>query len=98
MIELHITMTGKSFSPKDKFTIFGYDTKRFENIADARKWIKEQYGKSKRSPMYVNGKDGKSKKIGMVIGFKNADWSHAPVESWIQQDCIEFRECKTITI
>ena len=98
MIELYITMTGKSFSPKDKFTIFGDDKKRFEDMAKAKAWIKEFYGNKKRSPIYVDTKDGQTKKVGYVIGFRNADWSHAPVQHWIQQDWIEFRECKTLKL
>lgn len=98
MIELHITMIGKSFSPKDKFRIIGYATERFNDITCAKKWIKKNYGKHKQSPIYCDTKEGKTEKVGVVIGFTNADYSHAPVEHWIQQDWVEFRECKTITL
>lgn len=96
MIQLCITMTGKSFSPKDKFSTFGEDTKTFSTLQEAKRWLKEQYKKSKRVPMYVDMKDGEPKRIGYVIGFRNADYSHSPVQKWIQRDWVEFREVVTI--
>jgi hypothetical protein len=96
MIQLCITMTGKSFSPKDKFSRFGEETKNFSTIKEAKGWLKEQYGNSKRVPMYVDLKTGGTKRTGYVIGFRNADYSHSPVQKWIQQDWVEFREVTTI--
>lgn len=95
MILAHITMTGKGFNPKDTFSIFGNDTKRFSDMKSAMGWIKETYGKSKRNPMYVDTPEGK-KKVGYVIGFRNEDLSHSPVKKWIQQDWISFEETKRI--
>ena len=97
MIELHITMTGKSFSPKDEFRRMGEEVKRFPDMASAKLWLKEFYGNSKRYPMFHDTKEG-TKKTGYVIGYRNADWSHAPVQHWIQQDWCEFRECKTLEL
>ncbi len=97
MIQLMIVKTGKGYSKKDKWQRFDEETKYFGSMQEAKDWIKETYRKAKRTPMYVDLKDGGSKKVGYVIGFRNADWSHAPVEHWIQQDWIEFREVKTIT-
>jgi hypothetical protein len=48
--------------------------------------------------MYIDGKDGKPQKIGYVIGFRNADLSHYPVNKWIQRDWIEFNEIKRIIL
>ena len=90
-------MTGKSFSPKDKFSTFHKYRKLFDDLAGANAWLKENYGKSKRAPMYVDTPLG-TKRIGYVIGFRTADWSHAPVHHWIQQDWIEFRDCKPLEL
>jgi len=98
MIELYITMTGKSFSPKDQWQKMGRYRKAFNNKAEAMEYLRDTYGKSKRGGMYRDTKDGKTIKIGYVIGFRNADYSHAPVQHWIQQDWVEFRECKTIEL
>ena len=60
-------------------------------MAEARAWLNDRYGKSKRAPMYIDTPSG-AKRVGYVIGFRAADWSHAPVEKWLQQDWVEFRE------
>ena len=98
MIQLIVTKTGKSYSPKDKWQIFDHETLSFQDMKQAREYIKEEYGKSKRSSMYVDTKDGKSKRIGYVIGFRNEDCSHYPINRWIQQDWVEFREVKIVEI
>ena len=96
MIRAHITMTGKSYSPKAKFSCFHEEEKTFEDMKEAMAWIKENYGKAKRVPMYQDTKSGGTKKVGYVIGFRNADMSHYPADKWIQQDWISFYECKPI--
>lgn len=97
MIQLKIVRTGKGYSPKDQWTRFDDELKSFATMQDAKEWIKENYGKAKRVPMFVDTKDGQSKKVGYVIGFRNSDISHYPVNKWLQQDWIEFREVITIT-
>ena len=98
MIQLEITKTARGYSKKETFRIFDNQNKIFSDMQSARKWICDQYGKAKRSPMYIDGKDGKPQKIGYVIGFRNADLSHYPVDKWIQRDWITFNEIKRITI
>ncbi len=85
MVQVQISSTAKGYHPKAKWERIADDTKRFATMEDAQKWLKETYSKSKRSKMYCDTKDG-AKHIGYVIGFHNADWSHSPVEKWIQQD------------
>lgn len=97
MIQLHVTMTSKSFSPRDRWRMLADETHNFSDIKAAREWLRKNYGKSKRQPMYVD-ENGKSKKIGYVIGFSDADYSHAPIQHWLRQDWIEFRECKTLEL
>jgi hypothetical protein len=96
MIQLKIVKTGKGYGKNEKWSRFDDELKTFASIKDAKDWIKETYGRSKRAPMFIDTKDGQSKKIGYVIGFRNADLSHYPVNHWIQQDWIEFREVCTI--
>lgn len=95
MIKVQITITGKSYSPKDSWRIIGEETKTFPDIKSAKDWIKENYGNSKRSPMYIDTKEG-VKKVGYVIGFRNSDISHLPVDKWLQQDWISFYDEKPI--
>jgi hypothetical protein len=97
MIELQIVKTAKGYGKNEKWSRFDDKTEYFPTLKDAKDWIKKEYGKAKRVPMYVDTKDGNSKKVGYVIGFRNDDISHVPVEKWLQQDWIEFREVNTIT-
>jgi len=95
MIKMQITITSKSYSPKDQYRIFHKEERSFPDMKAAKNWIKENYGKSKRSPMFIDTKDG-VKKVGYVIGFRNDDISHFPVEKWLQQDWISFFDEKPI--
>lgn len=98
MIQLLITETGKGYNPKDAYTVFNKQTKEFKDIPEAMQYIKDTYGKSKREKMYVDVKGGGSKHVGYVIGFRNSDISHFPVEKWLQQDWITFEEVTTVDL
>jgi hypothetical protein len=95
MIRIQITSTGKSYNPRDKFSLFGERTETVADMREAKQWLRDTYGKAKRAPMYIDTKGG-TKKVGYVIGFRNADWSHSPVNKWIQQDWVSFHSQKPI--
>lgn len=97
-IELKIVCTGKGYGKKDTWEAFEFKTRVFPDIKNAIDWVNETYGKARRTPMYVDTKEGIPKKIGYIIGFRNSDISHYPVVKWIQRDWIEFRESKELTI
>lgn len=88
MIQLHITRTSKGFGSKDNYQIFDTETKEFNSLKDAKDFLKEEYGTCKRSKMYTDLKDGSSRHIGYIYGFKNKDYSHNS-ESWLQQDWVD---------
>jgi hypothetical protein len=94
MIELHITMSGRSYRPDADHHIFGYDRKRFPDMHAAKAWLRQRYGTCKRQPMYRDRDNGPPLHCGYVYHFNGADWSHSPVEKWRQQDWVEFRESK----
>ena len=96
MIQLIIRKTGKSYSPHATWQTFDDEIKTFSTIKEAHDWLLEEYKKCKRVQMYVDDKEGKTHHIGYIYSFKNSDISHVPVEKWIQQDWIEFRNVKTI--
>jgi hypothetical protein len=98
MIQVHITSTGKSFSPRDKWRAFSSETFYFANIAEVKRWLNERYGNSTRHAQYTERKDGTSYRSGWVIGFRNADWSHSPVQKWLQQDWITVREVRPVEL
>lgn len=98
MINLRIEKTAKGYGKDEEWSRFDTEFKTFTSLQFAHDWIKRTYGKSRRSPIYITDQDGQAIKIGYVIGFRNADWSHSPVNHWLQQDWIEFREVQPIKI
>lgn len=98
MIELLITYTAKSYHPSSKWACVGQEKRAFPGISEAKAFLREQYPGKKRVPMYRDTPNGKPKQTGYVIGYRNADYSHAPIERWLSQDWIEFRESKTLNL
>ena len=98
MIQLVIVQTGKGYAPKEERRIFDKSIKSFPDMEAAKAYLSETYPKCKRQKMFADGKDGKARHIGYIYSFHNSDISHVPVEKWIQQDWVEFREVKSITL
>lgn len=98
MIQLQITETAKGYSPTAEWQTLDVRTESFPTREAAETWIAETYGKRKRTKMYAEREGQPDFVCGYVIGFRNADWSHAPLVKWLQQDWIQFREVKTINI
>jgi hypothetical protein len=101
MVQLVITRTSKLMGGKDRtWEVFDEETKTFKNLSEARNWIKEQYGKAKKSPMFVDDKEGKTKKVGYIYGMKNYDWDRDTGKkvNYYQQDWIEFRAIKPLEV
>ena len=92
-VEVDITKTSKGYSPKSKWQTFDNESKTFKNMIEAKDWLQEEYGKSKRSKMY-HDIDGTSKHIGYVIGFRNSDYQ----ENWLEQHWIDFSEVERTRI
>ena len=87
--KIDITCTGKN--GKEGYFIFDTSKKYFKTPEEVKNWLKEQYGNCKKVPMYRD-KKGKSVKVGYIYCFKNADWSHSPVQHWYQRDWVEVKE------
>jgi hypothetical protein len=97
MIEAKITKTAKSYGSQDAYRVFDQTRETFPDLAAARAWLAGEYGKHRRRRMLVD-KGAVTFHCGYVIGFRNADWSHAPVEHWLQQDWVEFRESHVLDL
>lgn len=99
MIQVIITMTGKSYNPKDEYRYFDKETLTFADKDEANKALAKRYGKSwnRRDKMFVDTKSGEALHCGYVVGFHNADFSHVRVEKWLQRDWIEFREVNVVS-
>lgn len=96
MIELVITKTSKSCDPKAHWYSYDYDRLPFVNLNAAREWLVDTYGGSKRRSMYIDLKNGGSKRIGYIIGFKNYDYENGKKIHFLEQHWIEFRSCRSI--
>lgn len=87
--KVKIVETGaKLFS--DDYSTFNVERKHFATLAEVKAWLKEHYGKAKRSKMYCDKTNGESQQCGYIYKFRNADWSHAPVETWNQCDWVSI--------
>ncbi len=96
MIQLKVTMTGKGYHPSSEWQHLSStdDHHSFPDMDAAKEWLKEQYGTCKRVPMYC---DPDAKQVGYIYSFRASDISHVPVNKWIQQDWVEFREVRAVT-
>jgi hypothetical protein len=83
----------------DKFYNNGEETIPFETVEKVKEWLDQKYGsehtlfkdpnyKIKRSIMY----HGDSTPCGYVFEFEDADYSHAPIEKWIQRDWVTINK------
>lgn len=98
-IELLITKTSK-VSPKSEFEIFDQERKTFDTMKEANEWLKEQYGKSRRQPMYVDDSTNQAKKVGFIIGFRNKEYDR-DAGKWFtynEQDWVEFRKSSPLEL
>jgi len=96
--EVLITKTSKAIGSREGYQIFDNQTETFKTINEIKEWLKETYKNCKRVKMYQDNKNNESRQTGWIYCFKNADWSHSPVENWWQQDWIEVREIKAKNI
>jgi hypothetical protein len=97
MIHLVITSTAKGYHKDARWQIFGERTEYFTDKKEAMVWIRENYPNKTRRGMYRDTKEG-AKRVGYVIGFRNSGWGSGSHDKWLQQDWIEFREVKTLSI
>lgn len=106
MIEIHISETGKS-RPRDSYSCFDKERICCGSMAEAKTLLAERYGKfwKHKKPIFQDVKASpndtgfsKTVRVGWVIGFRNADWSHSPVDHWLQQDWVSFSECNPVIL
>jgi len=89
--EMIITCEGSSDG--DEFSVFDDKTKIFGTADEARKWLKEQYGNCRIPIRRMQMYHGDGIPCGYIFEYENADWSHSPVEKWIQRDWVSVEKC-----
>lgn len=72
------------------YSRFNDEKKDFPTQEAALEYIRNKYAGHKRAHIYVDGENGEAIPVGWVIGFRNSDISHVPVETWNQQDWVEL--------
>jgi hypothetical protein len=98
LIRLTIIKTARGYHKDQTWTQYDQEMNYFATIKKAKEWIKETYGKSKRSFQYVDMKNGKSKRIGYVIGFRNEDFQDGKWTKYLEQHWISFSEFNDLEI
>lgn len=96
MIQLHITRTAKKYS--GEVQIYDKSQKDFSSLADAKQWLKDEYGTSKRVPMFVDDKQGKSKKVGYIYSYKNYEYEDGKKYNYIEQHWVSFYKLTELTV
>jgi hypothetical protein len=89
-IKINVTSTGR-YHMREMPHIFDEKEKHFPSMKEAKKWIRDTYGKSRGKPIYRDIGD-KPVQVGYIFGFWNSDVSHYPVNKWFQQDWIEINK------
>ena len=91
-IQLHITKTARTYKEKE-YHCYDSETKYFADLNEAKKWIKEQYGKHHRTSMYRDTDKDKTQRIGYVIRFRNTEYDRdlGKTVKFLEEHWIEFR-------
>ena len=98
--EVKISKTGKPFkSSTEQYEVFDTEKKEFPNVKEARKYVRELYGKKRGQPMFVDNASGHPVEVGKIYGFQNRDISHpydddGKPNKWFEQDWVEIRKKK----
>ena len=99
MFEAHITKTAKGYSPKDQWSVFDKEVVGAASLPELRAELAKRYGKSwrNRRPMYCDMPDGRTVKIGYVVGFRNESQNRdksSGRDCYIEQDWVSIRRCE----
>jgi len=89
--EVNITSLGADSFSSD-YSSFDEENKRFQTKEEALTFIEEKYKGHKREAMYMDYiNTNETVQVGWIYKFRNADFSHAPLKWWNQQDWIVLK-------
>lgn len=92
MIELTITKTYKLAGNKSEWLNYDREVKNFKDLVEAKVFLKNTYGNSKRVKMYTDLKSGESRHIGYVYSFKNYDFENGKKYHFFEQHWVGFNK------
>lgn len=88
-----VTMTGRNYGrSEDGYSGFSQERYTFDSHEELQEHLNATYGKCKRRRIFRDNPDGSARPVGWIYCFNNADWSHAPVKHWRQQDWVTIYE------
>lgn len=86
---VRITETSASLF-SSAYQIFNQESFNFKTLYQATDFINQRYEGRKRQKIYIDGEHGEAVHTGWVYKYRNADYSHSPVEQWNQCDWVEI--------
>lgn len=90
MIDLIITQTGKTYNPKDVYKVFNEERESFKTMKEAKEYLKETYGKSRKDKIYIDDAEGQAHCVGYLYRFRNKDYHRGGKQRWLQRDWVVF--------
>jgi len=97
---VRITETGKTPWKQDDFQVFNWEHLSFATLQEAKDALQARYSRTARShrrKVYRETEAG-PEHTGYIYRFRNADFSHSPVEWWIQEDWVEIVQVEEHTL
>lgn len=73
-------------------TVFQESTKAYSTLEDVYRALHDAYKDARITLTYRENNVSPAKPSGLAYTFKNADWSHNPVQRWTQVDWVEVTE------
>lgn len=94
LYEVEIIRTAKPMGKtQEDWQTFDSEVKRFNLFSEMINFLNDQYSEVKtKRPIYIDGKDGHSQRVGTIYCFKSEDRSHYPVSKWYQQDWVSVNK------
>ena len=94
-VEAYITKQSRPAGNQNNYYTYDKQTKQFKDMKEFKVWLKDEYGKCKRQPMYRDMKDGESVKVGYVIGFKTKEYENGKYRTYYESHWIKVVEVET---
>ena len=94
-VEAYITKQSKLAGNQNNYYTYDKQTKQFKDMKEFKVWLKDEYGKCKRQPMYRDDKEGNAVKVGYVMHFKKEIYDDYKFKTSYNLDWIEVVEVET---
>ena len=97
-----VTSTGKTpRSSDDLFAMISQYTREFADLQQVKDYLEATYDqkcRSHRRKIFQDTSSGNYDHIGYIYRFREKDWSHSPVQEWIQEDWVTITKVEEVII